>query len=93
MQKSVFLMAVVVLLVSGLAWGLAAASEEEMCVPLGEITLESIASEAQRESVSFPHAVHFTYECQRCHHTWDNQSAIQSCTTSACHDLTEAPAQ
>jgi hypothetical protein len=84
-------MAVVILMVSGLAWNWAAAAEEDMCVPMGEITLEPISSDPQRESVSFPHAVHFNYDCRACHHTWDNLSPIVGCTTSGCHDLAQAP--
>jgi hypothetical protein len=91
MRKSVLLTAVVVFIVCGLAWGLAMAEEEEMCVPMGDITLESIAPEAQRESVIFPHATHFTFDCRECHHKWDYKTAILNCTTSGCHDLVEAP--
>jgi hypothetical protein len=66
-------------------------ADEQMCVPMGEITLSPLAQEAKRSEVSFPHAVHFSYACQKCHHTWDGQTAIQSCSTSECHDLAQAP--
>lgn len=91
MQKSVLSIAVVTCLVLGLAWGLATAQDEEMCVPMGDITLEALSSDAQRESVTFPHTLHFGFNCQVCHHAQDYRSPVVGCTTSGCHDLAEAP--
>ena len=88
MRKSVLLVTV---LLMTMIWGTLLVADDEMCVPMGEITLEPLAEEAKRSAVDFPHAVHFNYSCAECHHQWDNTSAIQSCTTSGCHDLTEAP--
>ncbi len=68
------------------------ASEEEMCVPMGEITLKPPESvEAKRAPVEFPHARHFTYECRACHHTWEGDEVIVGCQTSGCHDVAELP--
>ena len=54
MRKSVLYGTVVLMSVF---WGsLLIASE--MCVPMGEITLESLAKDAKRSEVSFPHAAH-----------------------------------
>ena len=87
MRKSVLCGTVVLM---GVLWGsLLIASE--MCVPMGEITLESLAAEAKRSEVAFPHAAHFSYTCQECHHKWNGKEAIQSCTTSGCHDLDKVP--
>jgi hypothetical protein len=72
-------------------WGSALASEEEMCVPMGEIELEPLAAEPLRPAVAFPHAVHFGYTCQSCHHTWTGEAPVMGCTTSGCHDLAELP--
>ncbi|MEJ2660551.1 MAG: cytochrome c3 family protein [Desulfobacteraceae bacterium] len=58
---------------------------------MGEITLESLAEDAKRSEVTFPHAAHFSYNCQQCHHKWNGKAAIQSCTTSGCHDLDKVP--
>jgi len=88
MRKSVLLATVVIL---SLIWGTLLVADDEMCVPLGEIIIEPLVDEAKRSSVAFPHGVHFSYSCQECHHQWDNESEILSCTTSGCHDLTEAP--
>jgi hypothetical protein len=66
-------------------------ADEQMCVPMGDITISPLAEEAKRSEVSFPHAVHFSYACQECHHKWDGQTPIQSCSTSECHDLDQAP--
>ena len=71
--------------------GSIAVAEEEMCVPMGEITLSSLAQEAKRSEVTFPHAVHFSYACQQCHHKWNGEAPIVGCTTSGCHDLAELP--
>ena len=67
--------------------------EEEMCVPMGTIELSPPESvDAKRSPVDFPHSAHFVhYDCKTCHHKWDGASKITSCTTSACHDLEEAP--
>jgi hypothetical protein len=88
MRKSVLLVTVVLM---SLIWGTLLVADDEMCVPMGEITIEPLVEDAKRSAVAFPHAVHFSYACQECHHEWDNTSVIQSCTTSGCHDLLEAP--
>ena len=88
MRKSVLVVAVVLV---GVIWGSLSTADDEMCVPMGEITLHSLASEAKRSDVAFPHNVHFNYACQKCHHQWDAEGSIQSCTTSGCHDLAQAP--
>ncbi len=66
-------------------------AEDQMCVPMGDITLEPLTDAAKRTQVSFPHAVHFGNACQVCHHKWDGRSKIKSCSTSECHDLAQAP--
>lgn len=67
-------------------------SEGELCIPLGEITLSAPESVSpKRSSVDFPHAIHFDYNCQRCHHTWENDTEVATCGTSGCHDLTQTP--
>ena len=67
-------------------------AEEELCVPMGKLTLEPPSGVTQkRASVEFPHALHFGYACQQCHHTWKGESEIKSCTTSGCHDQLGTP--
>jgi hypothetical protein len=88
MRKSVLFVTVVLM---GLIWVSLLIADDEMCVPMGEITLSSLAKDAERSAVTFPHAVHFNYTCQECHHKWNGKEAIQSCTTSGCHDLDKAP--
>ncbi|MDX1707882.1 MAG: cytochrome c3 family protein [Desulfobacterales bacterium] len=64
---------------------------EDMCVPMGTIELGAPDGvEQKRSPVGFPHARHFDFECQTCHHTWDNTSQIQGCMTAGCHDAKEA---
>lgn len=63
----------------------------DMCVPMGDIDLKPLTEEAKREKVTFPHAVHFNYACQECHHKWNGEDAVTGCATSGCHDLTAAP--
>ncbi len=91
MRKSVFGIAITLVVVSALSWSTRVSAEEDMVVPMGEIVLESIAKEAQRSAVAFPHALHFDYNCQQCHHTWDKTTPIVGCATSGCHDLAEIP--
>ncbi len=87
MRKSVLFVAII--LMSGICGSLLIA--DEMCVPMGNITLATLAEEGKRADVEFPHAVHFGYSCEECHHTWNRTDAIDSCTTSGCHDLEKAP--
>ena len=90
MRKSA-LLAATVLIIMNLIWGSAVIAEDEMCVPMGEIALEPISAKPERSEVYFPHAEHFGYNCQVCHHTWDKTTPIVGCTTSGCHDLAEPP--
>jgi hypothetical protein len=90
MRKNMWI-AAAALIGLGLIWGTVWAAEVEMCVPMGTITLEPLSAEAKRVSVAFPHAVHFGYSCQQCHHTWDRESPISGCSTQGCHDLAELP--
>ena len=89
MRKSVLLLVTVVLM--SLIWGTLLVADEEMCVPLGEISIAPLVEDAKRSEVTFPHAVHFSYSCQSCHHKWDNKAPITGCTASGCHDLEQAP--
>ena len=42
---------------------------EDMCVPMGTIVLSAPDGvEQKRAPVDFPHARHFGFECQTCHH-------------------------
>ena len=66
--------------------------EQQLCIPLGSITLEAPEGvEAKRSPVEFPHATHFTYSCNVCHHKWTGTDQFLDCTTSGCHDLTRSP--
>jgi len=43
--------------------------EEELCIPLGTITLSPPEDvESKRAPVEFPHGVHFDYSCKQCLH-------------------------
>ncbi len=88
MRKSVMFVGVLLMV---LVWGSILIADDEMIVPMGDITLASPAGDAQRSDVTFPHAVHFSYSCKECHHKWNSKDVIQGCTTSGCHDLNKAP--
>jgi hypothetical protein len=75
----------------GLIWGSTVIAEDEMCVPMDDITIEPLTDDAKRSEVEFPHAVHFSYSCQQCHHSWNLAEPIVGCTTSGCHDLDALP--
>ena len=67
-------------------------SGEDLCIPLGVLVLEAPDGvEAKRAPVEFPHSQHFGISCMDCHHNWDGGTENLSCSTSGCHDLTEAP--
>jgi len=88
MRKSVLLVTVVLM---SLMWGTLLIADDEMLVPMGEITIQPLIDDAKRAEVMFPHAVHFSNSCQTCHHKWDKASVITGCTTFGCHDLDKAP--
>ena len=68
------------------------AEGNEMCLPLGTITLQAPADvEAKRAPVEFPHSAHFDFSCKECHHMWEGDEPILSCQTSGCHDVVESP--
>lgn len=72
--------------------GIAVAADEEMCVPMGVITLEPPKSvEAKRASVAFDHSRHFVLACNQCHHTWEGAEPVTGCMTAGCHDLDTLP--
>jgi len=86
------MISVAVVLMFGIGWVVADEAEDTLCIPMGTITLEAPAGvDAQRAEVEFPHSVHFDFNCKECHHTWDGETAILSCTASGCHDLTQVP--
>ena len=72
--------------------GIAVAADEEMCLPLGIITLEPPETvEAKRAAVPFQHGRHLVLACNNCHHTWEGTEPIVGCMTSGCHDLDTLP--
>jgi hypothetical protein len=67
-------------------------AEEELCIPLGELTLSPPDGvDQKRSSVEFPHSVHFDYACRQCHHTWSGGAEVMGCSTSECHDQLGTP--
>ena len=69
-------------------------SSDDLCIPLGVISLKPPQSVKQDKSpVDFPHSRHFLFNCRQCHHTWDLNTPISDCMASGCHDLTKAPAR
>ena len=79
-------------IVASVSLGIAVAGDEEMCVPLGIITLEPPDSvEAKRAAVDFQHGRHMVLACNNCHHTWKGTAPIDGCMTTGCHDLDTLP--
>ncbi len=92
MHKTVWLIMVVaaVGLIGGVKAFSGAAAPEDMCVPMGKITLKAPDGvQSKRSAVEFPHAQHFDIACITCHHTWGRTEPIAGCMTSGCHDLAE----
>lgn len=87
MKKILVLISCIVVTGFFLGNGFAGSGKEELCIPLGTITLSPPEGvEAERSSVEFPHSVHFDYNCRKCHHEWTGDAADLSCMTSGCHD-------
>jgi hypothetical protein len=96
MLKSI--MTVVGLFTIFIAGGLAAFAQETevtmdaIFVPVGRLALAPpVGVTPKRSAVAFPHSLHFGYTCKTCHHKWDGNSQVQSCTVSKCHDQLSMP--
>ena len=81
-----------------IAGDLAAVAEETevtmdaIYVPVGRLVLAPpVGVTPKRSAVAFPHSRHFGYTCKTCHHKWDGNSQVQSCTASKCHDQPSSP--
>jgi len=62
-------------------------SDGAICIPMGNFMIDPPPSVKRvRASVDFPHARHFVYNCNLCHHKWDYVSPVKTCRTSGCHD-------
>jgi len=93
-MRSLSFVGVVLLIgvVACVSLGVAVAGDEEMCVPMGTITLEPPDTvEAKRAAVEFQHGRHFVLACNKCHHTWEGAEPVTGCMTSGCHDLATLP--
>ena len=85
--------ALLIIFIFGFSWMVSGKEPvDDICIPMGSFLLEPPESvTAQRPPVDFPHSQHFDFSCRTCHHTWDYQTAIDTCMTSGCHDLAESP--
>jgi len=89
-----YLLMVGVAILAIFSFGLVIAGEsvDNMCIPMSTIAIEPPDGvEAKRAAVDFPHATHFNYTCNTCHHKWDRETAVLSCMTVNCHDLAINP--
>ena len=83
---------VAILAVASFGLVMAGESEENMCIPMGSIVIEPPDQiESKRTAVTFPHATHFSYTCNTCHHKWDRETPVFSCRAAGCHDVTAIP--
>jgi hypothetical protein len=92
------LLAIIGLFTIFIAGGLIAFAEETevtmdaIFVPVGRLALAPpVGVTPKRSAVAFPHSQHFGYTCKTCHHKWDGNSQVQSCTASKCHDQLSLP--
>jgi hypothetical protein len=68
------------------------AEQESLCIPIGILQIKAPeGADSQRSPVDFPHDVHFDYNCTTCHHMWERDAEILSCTTAGCHDVVTPP--
>ena len=98
MIKSI--MIIVALFTIFIACGLVAFADETevtmdaIFVPVGRLALAPpVGVTPTRSAVAFPHSQHFNYTCITCHHKWNGNSQVQSCTASKCHDQLSLPAK
>lgn len=91
-KRYLLMVGVVILAIVSFSLVLAEESEDSMCIPMGTIILEPPDGvESKRATVEFPHATHFNYSCNTCHHKWDRETPVLSCMTANCHDLAIRP--
>ena len=88
----------VALLIFLITGGLSAVAEnaevtmDAIFVPVGRLALAPpVGVTPKRSAVAFPHSRHFGYTCMTCHHKWDGNSQVKSCTASNCHDQLSLP--
>lgn len=68
------------------------ATMDAIYVPVGKLALAPpVGVISKRSAVVFPHSLHFSYTCRTCHHKWDGNLQVQSCTVSECHDQLVPP--
>ena len=93
-KTRILLLTLIIAFIFGAAFSIAGESMKtnEMCIPMGVITLSPPKSvDAKRSPVEFNHSHHFGIKCNDCHHKWKKDTPIEGCTTSGCHELTESP--
>lgn len=72
--------------------GITATPEKEFLkVPVGNILLKppkDMKEKPKRSLVNFPHSKHFNLDtlCQDCHHKWEGDAKLQTCSAEKCHD-------
>ena len=92
MHKIRFVGLILIILIFGSSLMVSGQEADDLVVPMGIILLEPPESvTAKRSAIDFPHSGHFDFNCMECHHKWDKESAIDTCTTSGCHELLESP--
>ena len=93
MRKLRIIGAFLIIFTLGFSWMVSGkVAADDVCIPMGSFLLEPPESvTAKKPPVDFPHSRHFDFSCKTCHHIWDYESEIQTCTTSGCHDITEPP--
>ena len=93
MRKFRIIGALLIIFILGFSWIVSGKEAvDDICIPMGSFLLEPPESvTAKRPPVDFPHSRHFDFSCKTCHHTWNYQGPIDTCMTSGCHDLAEAP--
>jgi hypothetical protein len=80
-------------LAAGGAVGIADDEVSEICIKLEKIMLKPPEGvEQTRASVEFTHIKHLIdFPCSSCHHTWEGEGDVLSCTAQDCHDLATKP--
>lgn len=65
---------------------------DSITVPVGTLVLNPPSGiVAVRSPVAFPHSLHFSYACRRCHHKWDGLTPVKTCMAAGCHDALDPP--
>jgi hypothetical protein len=86
-QYLFFAYSLAIILTTGSSIIFAQENLDTLNLPTGDMTLAAPAhSQTKMSPVAFPHSTHFQFSCKSCHHEWDGENPVESCSSAGCHE-------